>query len=351
MARTSRPATGYATDLTAPAPGGGGVAGWTAWIERLLNSVMQIIGVDPAYPVTLASDTFTPDYAGVYVISSEGGDPNPDNLATIGITDVADGQRIAVRAASATQAITIVHGSSGVGEIELAAGANLVLSDVTMELTLEFRTATQRWHEVGFTFGGAKSAFRTYWGLAIGSAVQAFHANLAALAGLTGAADKFAIFTGAGAMALRDYRAIGEILFSANKNNVNQTAIPASTETKLTFGTEEVDIGSCYNAATSVFTPNIAGQYLFTARAAFSGVNIVADAQYYLALYKNGSVAKYGLQQRSTGTSSLVVDLNVSVPANGTTDYFELYIFGGGAGDKTVLGTIASTWFQACKVG
>jgi hypothetical protein len=48
------------------------------------------------------------------------------------------------------------------------------------------------------------SAMRTTLGLAIGSDVQAYNANLGALAGLTGAAAKGVQFTGAGAMATYD---------------------------------------------------------------------------------------------------------------------------------------------------
>jgi len=53
------------------------------------------------------------------------------------------------------------------------------------------------------------SAMRTLLGLVIGTTVQAYHAILAALAGLTGAADKLAYFTGATSMATTNFFAWG----------------------------------------------------------------------------------------------------------------------------------------------
>jgi hypothetical protein len=105
-----------------------------------------------------------------------------------------------------------------------------------------------------------------------------------------------------------------------------------NTNVKLTFTSEQFDTNSCYDAANSRFTPNVAGYYLvFTF---FAGQVTAAQNQAWTTMvYKNGSL--YG-----PGTSNNVVTMRNAIDwgslgvrgqqlayCNGTTDYIEIYAY------------------------
>lgn len=131
------------------------------------------------------------------------------------------------------------------------------------------------------------------------------------------------------------------IAFKAHKNNVAQT-ITANTFTDVALATEEFDIGSYYDVATSRWTPP-AGIYRvsFVARV---DTGIPDGEAVVVAIYKNGSIvaANNAKQSGSTATSALVTTL---VQVNGT-DYISAVVLGSGSGNKDVSGLPAYTHFS-----
>lgn len=113
-----------------------------------------------------------------------------------GITDlaVADG---------GTGASTAAAARTNLGAA--ASGAN---ADITSLASLSTPLSVAQ----GGTAGATAAAARTALGVAIGTDVQAYNTNLAAIAGLTSAADKLAYFTGSGAAAVTAFTSFGRSL-------------------------------------------------------------------------------------------------------------------------------------------
>lgn len=135
------------------------------------------------------------------------------------------------------------------------------------------------------------------------------------------------------------------VAFSAHKNATNQTGVPANNASavKITFGTEVFDIGGYYDAANSRWTPPAGIIHLTVS--AYLSVNSVDQAQSLLAIYKNGALYKYVAISNASGALGTVLNGSCTDEANGT-DYYEAWFNKGGAGDGTIGGGTAYTWFQ-----
>lgn len=117
------------------------------------------------------------------------------------------------------------------------------------------------------------------------------------------------------------------------------TSITANVATKVLFQVEEYDTNN--NFASSRFTPTVAGYYVFA-----SGIGFVdSNGTGTLALYKNGSPHKY-----ITYAASAMGGFYGSAfaYANGTTDYFEIYI--NEAHSQRVGGNSDNGYFQGYMV-
>jgi hypothetical protein len=103
-----------------------------------------------------------------------------------------------------------------------------------------------------------------------------------------------------------------------------QTITSSGTQQKVTFGTETFDSNS--NFASSRFTPTVAGYYQLNAAVRISGGSSTGETM--LVIWKNGSEYARGTNQSGTEQGASFYSMQVSdiAVANGSTDYFEIYI-------------------------
>jgi predicted acyltransferase (DUF342 family) len=137
--------------------------------------------------------------------------------------------------------------------------------------------------------------------------------------------------------------------FSAYASNTLQT-ITSGSQQKVLFQVEEYDTNN--NFSSSRFTPTVAGYYQLNAEVRLDGSS--GTGEIMIVIWKNGAEYKRGTNQSGTSIATNFFAMTVSslVYANGTTDYFEIYVQQGSGSSLTVtaVNAVNITWFNGCMI-
>ena len=118
---------------------------------------------------------------------------------------------------------------------------------------------------------------------------------------------------------------------------------------KVTWSTEVFDTNNNFDLDNERFMPTVAGKYLLTANVLFD--NLPNNYNYFVTIRKNGTDYKAGSLSPETGSGNgqSMSTISAVFDANGTTDYFEVYVYTQGACD--VYGASNYTYFTGSLIG
>jgi len=137
--------------------------------------------------------------------------------------------------------------------------------------------------------------------------------------------------------------------FDAHRNSVNQS-INDSTYTKVQAGTEVIDTAGDYDATTNYrFLPTTPGNYQFNLSSGWVTA-LATTVEFRLALLKNGGVVREK-RRKSTNVALDCLDASWIADANGTSDYFEMFVLQTSGGATNLSGDPTVTRFSASFVG
>lgn len=140
--------------------------------------------------------------------------------------------------------------------------------------------------------------------------------------------------------------------FSAYPNSsIQQTILANGTQQKVLFQNEEWDNNGDF--ANSRFTPTVTGYYQLNATVRMDNMG---SSEAMIVLYKNGS--EYHRGYNATGwpaTSYFAMQVSALAYANGTGDYFEIYVQNSSGANRDVTvahaGSVGNiTWFNGIYV-
>ena len=121
--------------------------------------------------------------------------------------------------------------------------------------------------------------------------------------------------------------------------------ISSTTTTKLQFGSEVFDVGSCYDTSNYRFLPTTAGKYYFKAVARSTDTTDISTI--WMEIHKNGSVVSRAIQPHDdySGVAATII-----VSMNGSSDYLEAFFRHNKGSDLTLENQTYSCYSEGFKI-
>jgi hypothetical protein len=125
-------------------------------------------------------------------------------------------------------------------------------------------------------------------------------------------------------------------------------AITSGSQQKVTFGSKTFDTNT--NFASSRFTPTVEGYFQLNATVRIDGT--ASTGEYMIILYKNGSEYARGTNAQGTEAGANFYAMQVSdiAYANGSTDYFEVYIQQTSSANRNTTAGSTISHFSGCMI-
>ena len=134
------------------------------------------------------------------------------------------------------------------------------------------------------------------------------------------------------------------------RQTTTQTGIVNSTNTALTFTTEDIDSHGYHSTSsnTSRVTPLLAGDYRVTGSLSLGGNTDYTQVQVFLAL--NGTALAPACRITPGATSqTLVIGTTAIISCNGSTDYFEVWYQATRSGAGTTSTAVSAQFASALE--